>query len=264
MIGAALAVGLLAKLNFIALLPGAAPGRGAARVARAPRCIPAPRRARRGGGVRHRRAPWRWSTWRSTSSVWDRTAWGGGVGIAARTAAGTGSHASDAITLVDQLNYTWQLYLPRLPGHGRRVLPLPRWETWYHGFIGEFGWLDTTFDLWVYRVSLLVIHCRSCSSPGPLCSVAGPRSRGRLAGDPHLRRARGRPPRFDRRAGVPLPPEHRLRVRAGALPAAAPAALRGAGVAGRGDRRRAPLRPARRRGAGGAGRGARRCSPSCS
>ena len=26
----------------------------------------------------------------------------------------------------------------------------------YRGFIGEFGWLDTTFDLWVYRVSLVV------------------------------------------------------------------------------------------------------------
>ncbi len=154
-IGAALAVGLLAKLNFIALLPGVLLGvallvwRGRRGASLRPAGLGAAAACAIPGAVALVYVA-------LNELVWDRTAWGGGVGIAARTAAGTGSHASDAITLVDQLNYTWQLYLPRLPGMDAEFFHFPGWETWYRGFIGEFGWLDTTFDLWVYRVSLLV------------------------------------------------------------------------------------------------------------
>ena len=258
-IGAALAVGLLAKLNFIALLPGVLLGvallvwrerRGRslrpARLGAAAACaIP--------GAVAVVYVA-------LNELVWDRTAWGGGVGIAARTAAGTGSHASDAITLADQLSYTWQLYLPRLPGMDSEFFHFPGWETWYRGFIGEFGWLDTTFDLWVYRVSLrghdpagAPRRRRADPPPGGAAPPAG--------GDPHVRRARVRDPRVDRRARDSLPPKHRVRVRAGALPASVPAALRRRRGHGR-DRRGAPLRQARRRAARGACRGTRAVRPA--
>ena len=154
-IGAAVAVGLLSKLNFLALLPGVLLG-----------VVLLVWRARRGGSPRPAAlgaavacaipAAVAMVYVALNELVWDRTAWGGGVGVAARTAAGTGSHAFDAITLTDQLSYTWQLYLPRLPFMDSEFFHFPGWETWYRGFIGEFGWLDTTFDLWVYRVSLVV------------------------------------------------------------------------------------------------------------
>jgi len=154
-IGAALAVGVLTKLNFLPLLPGAL--LGIALLVWRERRRPALRRAMIG-------AAWACGIAATAAGVyvalnllvWDRTAWGGGVGVAARTAAGTGSHAAAAVTFADQLSYTWQLYLPRLPFMSSEFFHYPGWETWYRGFIGEFGWLDTTFDLWVYRVSLVV------------------------------------------------------------------------------------------------------------
>jgi 4-amino-4-deoxy-L-arabinose transferase-like glycosyltransferase len=154
-IGAALAVGLMTKLNVVALLPGVFVGvvlllwRGRRAESLRPAALGAAVACAIPAAVS--------AVYIALNLlVWDRTAWGGGVAVAARTATGTGSHAADAITLADQLSYTWQLYLPRLPFMEREFFQFPGWETWYRGFIGEFGWLDTTFDLWVYRVSLLV------------------------------------------------------------------------------------------------------------
>ena len=154
-IGAALAVGVLSKLNFIALLPGV--GLGVALLAWGGRGGPARRPVAIGAALACAIPAAVAGVYVALNLlVWDRTAWGGGVGVAARTATGTGSHAADAITLADQLSYTWQLYLPRLPFMESEFSNFPGWETWYRGFIGEFGWLDTSFDLWVYRTSLLV------------------------------------------------------------------------------------------------------------
>jgi 4-amino-4-deoxy-L-arabinose transferase-like glycosyltransferase len=55
-----------------------------------------------------------------------------------------------------QLNYIWQLYLPRLPG---TVNDFPGLFTtrqlWFNGYVGLYGWLDTTFPAWVYSVALI-------------------------------------------------------------------------------------------------------------
>jgi 4-amino-4-deoxy-L-arabinose transferase-like glycosyltransferase len=58
-------------------------------------------------------------------------------------------------SLLAEIEYIWQFYLPRLPGtsadfHGvltTRVL-------WFNGLVGLYGWLDTTFPNWVYNAAL--------------------------------------------------------------------------------------------------------------
>ncbi len=59
-------------------------------------------------------------------------------------------------SLLKELGYIWQFYLPPLPGmhdyfHGfliTRVL-------WFNGLVGLYGWLDTTFPNWVYTAALV-------------------------------------------------------------------------------------------------------------
>lgn len=152
-IGAALAVGALAKLNFLALVPGALlgvalllwrdrrrEGRQAWRGAAAALGIPALFGA----------------LYVALNLVaWDRSAWGGGVETASRAAAGEDSGAH-AITVAEQLSYTWQLYLPRLPFMNDQFAYFPPWQSWFKGGIGLFGWLDTPFDGWVYTLAALL------------------------------------------------------------------------------------------------------------
>jgi hypothetical protein len=153
-IGAALAVGALAKLNFLALVPGALLG-----VA-----LLLWRDRRREGG----------QAWLGAGAavgvpaafgalyialnvlVWDRSAWGGGVETASRAAAGEDAAAGQAITVAGQLSYTWQLYLPRLPFMNDQFDYFPPWQSWFKGGIGLFGWLDTPFDAWVYTVAAVL------------------------------------------------------------------------------------------------------------
>jgi 4-amino-4-deoxy-L-arabinose transferase-like glycosyltransferase len=62
------------------------------------------------------------------------------------------SHGS----ILSQLNYIWQLYLPRLPG---TVSDFPGLFTtrqlWFDGFVGLYGWLDTPFPGWVDTLALI-------------------------------------------------------------------------------------------------------------
>jgi predicted membrane protein DUF2142 len=59
-------------------------------------------------------------------------------------------------SILDEISYIWQFYLPRLPGmshyfHGiltTRVF-------WFDGLVGEYGWLDAMFPNWVYNVALI-------------------------------------------------------------------------------------------------------------
>jgi hypothetical protein len=152
-IGAALAVGALAKLNFVALVPGALLG-----VA-----LLLWRDRRRDGR----------DAWQGVGAalgvpallgvlyvalnvlVWDRSAWGGGIETATRAAAG-GDAPARAIGVAEQLSYTWQLYLPRLPFMNDQFDYFPIWQTWFKGGIGRFGWLDTAFDEWVYTVAVVI------------------------------------------------------------------------------------------------------------
>jgi hypothetical protein len=84
-------------------------------------------------------------------TVWHRggpTA--GGIAVATTNTAAGGA----PVTLPETLDYTWQLYLPRLPFmHHVYFSTAPVFQTWLDGTIGHFGWLDYTFPQWVYEVA---------------------------------------------------------------------------------------------------------------
>jgi 4-amino-4-deoxy-L-arabinose transferase-like glycosyltransferase len=154
-IGAALAIGSLAKLNFLALVPGAL--LGVALLAWRARRTLARRDLALGATLAVAIPAAAGLAYVALNLlVWDRSAWGGGVDVAARVASGEDSVA-DPITLSGQLGYTWQLYLPRLPFMDDQFAYFPPWETWFRGMVGVFGWLDTRFELWVSHLAFAIV-----------------------------------------------------------------------------------------------------------
>ena len=153
-IGVAVAVGLLAKLNFIALVPGIAlalvlltwrerrQGRGKALCSLAwavlMAAVPYGLYALLNIYVWHRGGP---------------TA--GGIAAATNSALPSGT----VVTLKETLDFTWELYLPPLWFMNHRYFPTyPGWEIWLNGSIGHFGWLDYTFPRWVYNYGLDIFY----------------------------------------------------------------------------------------------------------
>jgi hypothetical protein len=146
-IGVVVAAGVLSKLTFIALLPGIALAlalltwRAASRerrqalrllvIAVGLAALPVALYAVLNVAVWHRGGP---------------TA--GGVAGATNSARPGGG----AVTLHETLDYTWELYLPRLWFmHHTYFTTYPLITTWLNGAIGHFGWLDYTFPPWVYE-----------------------------------------------------------------------------------------------------------------
>ncbi len=84
--------------------------------------------------------------------VWHRGGLtGGGLEVAAASPSTVGGHA---VTLRETLDYTWELYLPRLPFmHHSYFTGSALTGTWLDGSIGHFGWLDYTFPIWVYTLA---------------------------------------------------------------------------------------------------------------
>jgi hypothetical protein len=146
-VGALIAAGFLTKLNFIGIAPGAllglavlafrgrpsGPGAGrtgrafgpaalAAAIALGPVCLYALDNL-----LKHRHA----------------------LGLVS-TAAGQ-AHGESILT---EIAYAWQFYLPRLPG---MVDWFPGISTlrqlWFNRIVGLYGWLDTRFPVWVYHVA---------------------------------------------------------------------------------------------------------------
>jgi hypothetical protein len=77
--------------------------------------------------------------------LWDRTF------ILARTPAeAPESHGN----LSGQLSYLWQLFLPRLPGQ-TVAFPdyYPGWQLWLKGFVGKFGWAVVNYTEWAYQLA---------------------------------------------------------------------------------------------------------------
>ena len=147
-IGAALAVGVLSKLNFYALLPGALLALGLlvwrARGAR--------RDAFRGAAVAVALLALAVGGYAALNKLaWDRAFLGGGVENAANVSVNAGP--AQTINLREQLGYTWQLYLPRLPFLHDQFAYFPPYEVWFKGTIGKLGWLDTFWPAWVYRAA---------------------------------------------------------------------------------------------------------------
>jgi 4-amino-4-deoxy-L-arabinose transferase-like glycosyltransferase len=144
-LGAVLAVGFLTKLTFLGLLPGALLGllalgaREARRISRpaALRCLGL------GFGVAATPALLYILVNLLSSRPTD------GVLGNALSLSGKGS-------LLHELSYIWQFYLPRLPGqtpyfHGFLTTRV----YWFRGLVGIYGWLDAAFPSWVYKVALI-------------------------------------------------------------------------------------------------------------
>jgi 4-amino-4-deoxy-L-arabinose transferase-like glycosyltransferase len=147
-IGVAVAVGALAKLTFLALLPGVALALAllAWRAASTDR-----RRALRSAALALAIVALPVGLYALLNvTVWHRggpTA-GGVAGATASALPGGG-----AVTLHETLDYIWQLYLPRLWFMNHAYFPTgsPLTGTWLNGTIGHFGWLDYAFPQWVYQ-----------------------------------------------------------------------------------------------------------------
>jgi 4-amino-4-deoxy-L-arabinose transferase-like glycosyltransferase len=88
-------------------------------------------------------------------------------------AAASSSHG----TLPGEIAYIWQLYLPRLPLMPRDFSVFAPRQIWFDGYVGLYGWLDTTFPTWVYDVALI-----------PAAAIAALCLRTLLASRPALRR----------------------------------------------------------------------------
>jgi 4-amino-4-deoxy-L-arabinose transferase-like glycosyltransferase len=144
-IGAWLAVGMLAKLTFLALVPGAllallllawrdrpAGGRGALAklvTGTAVAAVPV--------GV----------YLLLNATVWGRSTLAGGLNTVTAGSGpisiGQGWHA--------YADWMWQLFFPRLPFMNHTYFGyVPLWQVWLNGSIGRFGWLDYSFPGWVY------------------------------------------------------------------------------------------------------------------
>jgi uncharacterized membrane protein len=55
-----------------------------------------------------------------------------------------------------QINYIWQLYLPRVPGTVNDFPGLfTTQQLWFRGYVGLYGWFDTTFPGWVSAIALI-------------------------------------------------------------------------------------------------------------
>jgi hypothetical protein len=80
------------------------------------------------------------------ATVWDRPLWSGGGTISA-TASGKAS------SLREFASYLWQFYLPRAPFMTDLQANFPVRDVWLDGFIGHYGWLDTTFPARAYTLA---------------------------------------------------------------------------------------------------------------
>jgi 4-amino-4-deoxy-L-arabinose transferase-like glycosyltransferase len=152
-IGLMTVVGALTKLNFIALIPGIA----LAMLLLVWRARGGDRRQLVRGSVGMIALPIVIFGIYAlvNAAVWHRggpTA-GGVTGATAGTIS-SGPGQQHVVSLVETLDYTWELYLPRLWFMHHQYFPkYPGWELWLNGVIGHFGWVDYTFPKWVYEYS---------------------------------------------------------------------------------------------------------------
>jgi hypothetical protein len=143
MLGAVTAIGFLTKLNFIGLAPGVLLGLVILAV-----------RATLTSGL----AAYRWLASAlaiAISPVALYIAIHAAHGEAALGVVSGGIGLSRG-SLLDELNYIWQLFLPRLPGTTNDFpgifAPL---QIWFKGYVGLYGWVDTPFPGWVYDLALI-------------------------------------------------------------------------------------------------------------
>ncbi len=144
-IGVVTAVGFLTKLNFLGLVPGLALA-----------LVVLTRRAAQSGGRR--------TAYRSLAltgaigaspvllyAVINLFSNHPGLGLTSIGLEQTGKQGS----VLHEISYIWQFYLPRLPGMANDFPGLSSSRLWFNRSVGLYGWLDTTFPNWVYNVALV-------------------------------------------------------------------------------------------------------------
>jgi 4-amino-4-deoxy-L-arabinose transferase-like glycosyltransferase len=145
--GVVIGAGLLTKVNFLGLVPGAILGLLVLTI-RARRS--SPRAAYRALALALAAAVTPVFSYVAINLLTGRHAYGTlSNGISSTTGKGS---------LLDEASYIWQFYLPRLPGM-RTYFPdlTTTVKFWINGFVGLYGWVDTVFPAWVYKVALVPI-----------------------------------------------------------------------------------------------------------
>jgi 4-amino-4-deoxy-L-arabinose transferase-like glycosyltransferase len=144
-IGVTMAVGFLTKLNFIGLAPGIAIG-----------LIVLSLRAARTEGRRAAYLSLALALGIAASPLWlyvivNLLSSHPGLGIVSGSLKLQSAHGS----ILSKLSYVWQLYLPRLPGMANDFPGLfTAHRLWFDRYVGFYGWLDTSFPLWVDAIAL--------------------------------------------------------------------------------------------------------------
>lgn len=146
-IGGLLALGIVGKINFYGLVPGAllavvlaARASAGGLNGRALRLV--------GTTIGIAVAPYLLLT------LLDHVAWDRGWILADTPAERPEDHGD----LGGQLSYLWQVFLPRLPGQATAFPEFyPGWQLWLKGFFGKFGWTVVSYAEWAYRLAALVL-----------------------------------------------------------------------------------------------------------
>jgi hypothetical protein len=171
-LGAVVALGILTKVNYVGLLPGVIVG-AIVLVVRARRSGPLPRRF-----------------YSSLLIALAIPALPIAAYVVKNLAAGQAplglissavSLTSAKESLLGELRYIWEFYLPRLPGMKNEFNGIMTTrDIWFDRSVGLYGWLDTTFAPWVDNLALI---------PAGLLAILGMRSL--LVGRDALRRRLG-------------------------------------------------------------------------
>lgn len=143
-IGVVTAIGLLTKLNFIGLVPGVVVGLAVLthREARA-----SPRSAYRSLALAVAIA----ASPACLYIVINLFSNHPGLGVVSSAIHLTNGRGS----VFGEISYIWQFYLPRLPGITNRFLGFSTPRQWFDHSVGLYGWLDTSFPLWVDKLALI-------------------------------------------------------------------------------------------------------------
>ena len=146
-LGTVIAIGLVTKLNFLGMAPGAILGL----------CLLACREARKSGPAAYYRllvpalavALSPGVLYALVNVLSSNHTFGF---VSASIASLTNGHKS----LSSELSFIWQFYLPRLPGMHNYFGELSTTrQGWFDGLVGLYGWEDTVFPNWVYTLALI-------------------------------------------------------------------------------------------------------------
>ena len=142
-LGALVAIGLLTKLNFVGLVPGVILG-----------LLVLCRRAARVSG----RSAYRLLALALSIGFAPVALYALVNALSNHPVLGFVSGVLNSLhgSVFGEIDYIWQLYLPRLPGTASDFPGLSTTrQLWFDGYVGLYGWLDTTFPSWVYNLALV-------------------------------------------------------------------------------------------------------------